>query len=106
MRVVLCIEQRENTVKRSRDVAGMRYGREVVSFHSNVCDKCKRANPIDYRVEPEEAWKIVVLNRWRGLCPLCFDQLAGMARVKFSFTDVGATSWSDRPVPQTRQRRR
>jgi hypothetical protein len=78
----------------------------MVTVHSNVCDTCKRANPVDYRVEPEEAWKIVVLNRWRRLCPLCFDQLAEMARVKYTFVDVEATSWSDRPVPQKRYGRR
>ena len=40
------------------------------------------------------------------LCPLCFDQLAEIARVKYSFVDVEATSWSDRPVLQQRRRRR
>jgi hypothetical protein len=48
----------------------MRYGTSVVTVHTNTCDKCKRANPIGYRVEPEEAWKIVVLNRWRS-CARC-----------------------------------
>ena len=51
-------------------------------------------NPIDYRVEPAGAWKVVVLNCWKKLCPLCFDQLAEIARVKYSFVDVEATSWS------------
>jgi len=93
-------------VKRSRDLAQMRYAWNVVTVHSNACDKCKRGNPIDYRVEPEEAWKIVVLNRWKKLCPLCFDQLAEMARVKYRFVDVEAMSWSDRPVPQKRYGRK
>jgi len=84
----------------------MRYARDVVTVHTNNCDKCKRANPIDYRIVPEEAWKIVVLNRWKKLCPLCFDQLAEMARVKYSFVDVEATSRSDRPVPQKRYGRK
>jgi glutaredoxin len=93
-------------VKHSHDVEEMRYGRSVVTVHTNTCDKCKRANPIDFRVEPEEAWRIVVLNRWKKLCPLCFDQLAEMARVQFKFVDVEATSWSDRPVPQKKYGRR
>lgn len=78
----------------------------MVTIHTNTCDKCKRANPIDYGVEPEEAWKLVVLNRWRKLCPLCFDAEAEKARVKYSFADVAATSWSDRPPPAKRYGRK
>jgi hypothetical protein len=77
----------------------------MITVHTNACDKCKRANTIDYRVEPEEAWKVGVLNRWNRLCPLCCDQFAEMAR-RYSFVDVDATSWSDRPVPQQRRGRR
>jgi hypothetical protein len=43
---LLRIEQTKNVVKHSRDGVEMRYGPDVVTFHSNVCDKCKRANPI------------------------------------------------------------
>jgi hypothetical protein len=38
-------------------------------FRSETCHECKNANPVSYRVEPEGAWKTVVLNRWRKLCP-------------------------------------
>ena len=72
----------------------------MVTFHSDTCDKSKRRNPVAYRVEPEEAWKVVVLNRWKKLCPLCFDQLAEAAGIRYSLADVEAMSWSDKPVPQ------
>jgi hypothetical protein len=76
----------------------------MVTIHANTCDKCKRVNPIDFRVEPEDAWKIVVLNRWRRLCPSCFDVLAEQAGVAYRFDALEATSWSDRPVPRNRSR--
>jgi len=72
----------------------MHYSPAMVTLRSDTCDKCKRANPIDYRVEPGDAWKLVVLNRWKKLCPSCFDQLAE------------AASWSDRPVQAKRYGRR
>jgi hypothetical protein len=55
---------------------------------SPTCDLCKRRNVIEYRVEPEEAWKVVVLNRWRNLCPSCFDIEAEKAGVRYTFTNV------------------
>lgn len=84
----------------------VRYSLGMVTFHTDTCDKCKRRNPIAYRVEPDEAWKVVVLNRWKKLCPLCFDQLAEAAGVRYSFADVEALSWSDKPVPQKKYGRR
>ena len=62
----------------------------VVTFRADTCDKCKnrdaldggckaacapapRASAVSFRTEPEAAWKTVVLNRWRWLCPGCFD---------------------------------
>jgi hypothetical protein len=45
----------------------------LVTYRADTCDKCKNANPVIYRVEPEEAWRLVVLNRWRRLCADCFD---------------------------------
>ena len=62
-----------------------------------ACSRCKRRNPVTFQVTPEEAWDIVVLNRWRSLCPSCFDELAEMVRVKFQFVGVVATAWPDRP---------
>jgi len=73
----------------------------MVAVHTNTCDRCKRANPIDYRVEPEEARKLVVLNRWKKLCPLRLTSSRRL-RVKYRFADVEATSWSDRPAPAKR----
>jgi len=60
----------------------------MVTTQGDTCDKCRRRNPIDFAVEPEEAWKTVVLNRWRRLCPSCFDQLAEQAGVRYSFAQL------------------
>jgi len=27
----------------------------MVTFHADACDKCRRRNPVSFRVEPEEA---------------------------------------------------
>jgi hypothetical protein len=73
----------------------------MVTFRADTCDKCKNASPISYRVEPEEAWRAVVLYRWRRLCPGCFDIEAEKAGVHYRFADLDGMSWSDRPVPKT-----
>ena len=65
----------------------------------------KRRNPIAFHVEPEEAWKTVVLNRWRKLCPSCFDVLAEQTRVAYRFVAVESTSWSQRPAPRNPYKR-
>jgi hypothetical protein len=78
----------------------------MVSFHADVCGRCKNRNPISFDVEPPEAWRTVVLNRWQHLCPSCFDLLAEQAGVRYSFVGVGGTSWSDRPPPRSGGRRR
>jgi hypothetical protein len=68
---------------------------------SAYCSKCQRRKVVDYHVEPEEACKVVVLNRWPiGICASCFDVEAEMAKVRFSFVNVTATSWSDQPPPR------
>jgi len=54
----------------------------------DACDKCKNANPISYRFESESAWKTVVLNKWRQLCPGFFDVEAEKAGVRYSFVDL------------------
>jgi hypothetical protein len=41
----------------------------MVISDPHTCAKCKRRNPINYHVEPETAWRTVVLNRWKQLCP-------------------------------------
>jgi hypothetical protein len=72
----------------------------MVAIHINTCDKCKRVNPVSFTVEPEEAWKTVVLNRWKKLCPSCFDLLAEQAGVAYSLRDLEGMSWSEKPVPR------
>ena len=74
----------------------------MVTTRTDTCDRCKRPNPISFTVKPEEAWKVVVLNRWRKLCPSCFDTEAEKAGVKYSFARLEGVSWSDKPVPQKR----
>ncbi|HEY7551223.1 MAG TPA: hypothetical protein VH913_17120 [Hyphomicrobiaceae bacterium] len=76
----------------------------MVTFRAETCDKCKNANPVSYRVEPEEASRTVVLNRWRRLCPGCFDVEAEKAGVRYSFKDLDGMSWSDRLVPKATPR--
>ena len=78
----------------------------MVMTHTHSCDKCKRANPISFTVEPEEAWKIVVLNRWRKLCPSCFDTEAERAGVRYTFANLEGRSWSDRPPPRNPYKRK
>ena len=36
-------------------------------------EKCGRRNLVIFQVEPKEAWRTVVRNRWKSICPLCFD---------------------------------
>jgi hypothetical protein len=60
----------------------------MITTHSNTCDKCKRVNPISFDVDPPEAWRTVVLNRWKKICPSCFDLLAEQAGVAYSFRDL------------------
>jgi hypothetical protein len=67
-----------------------------------TCSKCL----IDYRVEPERAWKTVVLNRWRVLCASCFDVEAEKAGIAYTFRDLEAQSWSERPAPRNPYKRK
>jgi hypothetical protein len=67
-----------------------------------VCEKCRRRNVMTFEVEPTAAWRTVVLNRWRNICPSCFDGEAERAGVRYRFLDVKATSWSDMPEPNRR----
>ena len=90
----------------AQDMGHQRARRVMVTAGGEYCDKCKRRNPIAYRVEPEEAWKIVVLNRWRRLCPSCFDQLAEQAGVAYAFTEQEGRSWNDRPAPRSKSGRK
>ena len=78
----------------------------MIASGGEYCDKCKRRNPIAFRVEPEEAWKTVVLNRWRKLCPSCFDVLAEQAGVAYRFTALESMAWSERPAPRNPYKRK
>jgi hypothetical protein len=67
-----------------------------------ICDKCRRRNVVSFRVEPAQAWRTVVLNRWKSICPSCFDAEAERAGVRYQFAGLGAVSWSDKPEPARR----
>ena len=72
-----------------------------------TCAKCKRRNIITFCVEPAEALAMVMLNRWKtGICPSCFDQEAEHAGIKYTFANLEAMSWSDRPAPRNPFKRR
>jgi hypothetical protein len=71
-----------------------------------TCDKCRRRNVVSFQVEPKDAWRTVVLNRWRTICPSCFDAEAERAGVRYQFVGVGAISWSDKPEPARRYPRK
>jgi len=62
--------------------------------------------PVSFTVEPEEVWKTVVLNRWKKLCPSCFDLLAEQSGVAYSLRDLEGMSWSEKPVPRHGSRRK
>jgi hypothetical protein len=47
-----------------------------------ISDECRRRNIVSFKVEPEEAWRTVVLNRWKSICPSCFDAEAERAGVR------------------------
>jgi hypothetical protein len=49
---------------------------------------------------PEDAWRTVVINRWKKLCPSCFDALAEQAGVSYRLTDLEGMSWSEFPTPR------
>jgi hypothetical protein len=73
---------------------------------AEYCARCKRRNVVSYTV-PEEIKRLVLLSRWKtGVCPSCFDELAEQGRIRYSFEDVSAVSWSDVPAPKTKPRRK
>jgi PHP family Zn ribbon phosphoesterase len=78
----------------------------MVTSDPNACSKCGRRNPINFRVEPEEAWRTVVLNRWRIVCPSCFDAEAEKAGVRYNFAELEEQSWSERPAPRSPYKRK
>jgi hypothetical protein len=72
------------------------------------CSRCQRRMVVSYHVEPEEAWRTVVLNRWPvgKLCAQCFDAEAQRANVAYSFVGVTAQSWSEEPPPRNPYKRK
>jgi len=62
-----------------------------------ICDKCRRRNIVSFRIEPVEAWRTVVLNRWKSICRSCFDAEAERAGDRYQFMGVRAASWSEKP---------
>jgi hypothetical protein len=73
---------------------------------AETCSKCQRRKVIAYHVEPEEAWKTVVLNRWRVLCASCFDGEAEKAKVRYTFVGLAAQSWNEQPPPRNPYKRK
>jgi hypothetical protein len=67
-----------------------------------ICDKCRRRNVVSFRVEPAQAWRTVVLNRWKSICPSCLAAEAERAGVRYQFAGLGAVPWSDKPEPARR----
>ena len=60
-----------------------------------LCEKCGRRNLVIYQVEPKEALRLVLANRWKSICPSCSDAEAEHAGVRYQFMGTRARSWSD-----------
>lgn len=41
-------------------------------WSGETCGRCQRRMNVTFHV-PEQVWRLVVVNRWRTLCPHCFD---------------------------------
>jgi hypothetical protein len=67
-----------------------------------LCEKCGRRHLVAYQVEPKEAWRLVVQDRWHNLCPSSFDAEAERLGVRFQFRGTRATSWGSVPGPSER----
>jgi len=67
------------------------------------CARCKRRSVVTYHV-PEEVRRLVLLNRWKsGVCIACFDELAELGGIRYSFERAEASSWNDRTPPDARR---
>jgi len=49
------------------------------------CEKCGRRNLVTYQVEPKDAWQAVVRDRWKSICPSCFEAEAELMGVRYHF---------------------
>lgn len=56
----------------------------MVTFTGPTCDRCKRRNVTTFSVNPPEAYNTVMLNRWRTICPSCFDEEAERGRITYT----------------------
>jgi len=73
---------------------------------AEYCARCKRRMVVAYHLS-DEVKRHVLLNRWKsGVCVGCFDKPAEKGGIAFSFQDVSATSWSDRPLPRNPYKRK
>ena len=45
---------------------------------------------------------MVVQNRWRDICPNCFDAEAEFAGRRYQFVGMAAASWNDKAEPAKR----
>lgn len=61
---------------------------------------------VSYQVEPKEAWRLGLTNRWKSICPSCFDAEAEHAGVRYQFMGTRARSWSDTSKAATRPARK
>jgi hypothetical protein len=69
--------------------------------------KCQRRKVVEYHVEPAEAWKIVVLNRWPGqTLRIMLRRRGERAKVHYTFVNVTAQSWSEQPPPRNPYKRK
>jgi hypothetical protein len=64
-----------------------------------TCEKCGRRNLVIFQVEPKEAWRTVMRDRWKSICPSYFDAEAELKRVRYQFIGTRAVSWSDSAAP-------
>ena len=71
-------------IKGSHDIwlCGLASPLLILGMVTPVSDKCRRYNVVTFKVEPEEVWRTVVLNRWRNVCPSCFDGEAERAGIR------------------------
>ena len=69
-------------------------------------EKCARRSLVTYQVEPKEAWRVVVRDRWKSICPSCFDAEAEPTPVRYQFIGTCAVSRSDSPARQNNLEKR
>jgi len=65
---------------------------------ATLCEKCARQHLAAYQVEPKEAWRMVVQNRWRDLCSNCFGAEAELLKVRYQFVGMRAPGPAKRPA--------